>query len=117
MLYSQTGSATALQTDAAILFIEDLDEYLYHVDRMMYNLKRNGYFENLAGVVVGGMSDMNDNAVPFGKTAEEIIRDHFSEYNFPVCFGFPAGHLADNRTLIMGRNVKLDVSKNPSLYF
>lgn len=117
MLYSQTGSNTALQTEGAILFIEDLDEYLYHIDRMMYNLKRNGYFENLTGVIVGGMSDMNDNTIPFGKTAEEIIQDHFAEYSFPVCFGFPAGHLADNRTLIMGRKVKLDVSKNPSLYF
>ena len=117
MLYSQTGSNTALQTEAAILFIEDLDEYLYHIDRMMYNLRRNGYFEDLAGVIVGGMSDMNDNTVPFGKPAEEIISDHFSEYDFPVCFGFPAGHLADNRTLIAGRKVKLYVSENPSLYF
>lgn len=117
MLYSQTGSDTALQTNGVILFLEDLDEYLYHIDRIMWNLKRNGYFENLAGVIVGGMSDMNDNAVPFGKTAEEIILDHFADYNFPVCFGFPAGHVADNRTLIMGRNVKLDISENPSLYF
>ncbi|WP_417612542.1 S66 peptidase family protein [Owenweeksia hongkongensis] len=117
MLYSQTGSNTALQTEGAILFIEDLDEYLYHIDRMMYNLKRNGYFENLAGVIVGGMSDMNDNTIPFGKTAEEIIRDHFAEYDFPICFGFPAGHVADNRSLIMGREVKLNVSENSSLYF
>lgn len=117
MLYSQTGSNTALQTESAILFIEDLDEYLYHIDRMMYNLKRNGYFENLAGIIVGSMSDMNDNTIPFGKTAEEIIRDHFAEYDFPVCFGFPAGHLADNRSLIMGRKVKLEVSESSSLYF
>ncbi|WP_417589430.1 S66 peptidase family protein [Owenweeksia hongkongensis] len=117
MLYSQSGSNTALQTKGAILFIEDLDEYLYHIDRMMYNLKRNGYFENLAGVIVGGMSNMNDNTIPFGKTAEEIIRDHFAEYDFPICFGFPAGHVADNRSLIMGREVKLNVSENSSLYF
>lgn len=117
MLYSQTGSNTALDTEGAILFLEDLDEYLYHIDRMMYNLKQNGYFENLAGAIIGGMSDMNDNTIPFGKTAEEIIRDHFSEFDFPVCFGFPAGHLKDNRTLIMGRKVKFDVSENPSLYF
>lgn len=117
MLYSQCGSPTSLDTKGAILFIEDLDEYLYHMDRMMYNLKRNGYFENLAGVIIGGMSDMNDNTIPFGKTAEEIILDHFKGYKFPICFGFPAGHVDDNRTLIMGRKIKLDVSDNPSLYF
>ena len=115
MLYSQCGSPTAINTDGAILFIEDLDEYLYHIDRMMYNLKRNGYFEKLNGVIVGGMSDMNDNTIPFGKTAEEIIRDHFSEYDFPVCFGFLAGHLDNNLPLVMGRKVTLEVNENPHL--
>lgn len=115
MLYSQCGSPTAIDTDGAILFIEDLDEYLYHIDRMMYNLKRNGYFEKLNGVIVGGMSDMNDNTIPFGKTAEEIIRDHFSEYDFPICFGFPAGHLDNNLPVVMGRKVTLEVNENPHL--
>jgi muramoyltetrapeptide carboxypeptidase len=117
IIYSQLGSPTDLKTDGAVLFIEDLDEYLYHIDRMMMNLKRNGYFENLAGLVIGGMSDMNDNAIPFGKTALEIIRDTVVNYNFPVCFGFPAGHLDDNRALIMGRKVILDVANSVSLSF
>lgn len=112
MLYSQCGSDTALETKGAILFLEDLDEYLYHIDRMMYNLARNGYFKNLAGVIVGGMTDMNDNSVPFGETAEEIIKRHLKPYDFPVAFGFPAGHLNDNRTLIFGRKATLQVEKN-----
>ncbi len=111
MVYSQAGSLTSLKAFKNLLFLEDLDEYLYHIDRMMYNLKRNGYFTSPAGVIIGGMSDMNDNKVPFGETAEEIIRRHLSAFNYPLCFGFPAGHLADNRTLIFGRNATLNVSE------
>ncbi|MDZ7846591.1 MAG: hypothetical protein U5L96_07390 [Owenweeksia sp.] len=117
MLYSQTGSSTKLQTKGKILFIEDLDEYLYHIDRMMYNLKRNHYFEELAGMIVGGLSDMNDNEIPFGHTAQEIVRDHLQEYSFPVCFGFPSGHLADNRSLIFGRKAYLEVANQTHLHF
>ncbi len=109
ILYSITGTKSGFNTAGKILFLEDLDEYLYHVDRMMMNLKRSGKLENLAGLVVGGMTEMNDNAVPFGKNAEEIIMEHVAEYNYPVCFGFPAGHIADNQALIMGRKMKLEV--------
>lgn len=112
MLYSQCGSPSAIKTDGKILFIEDLDEYLYHIDRMVLNLKRNGMLDNLTGLVVGGMSDMNDNAIPFGKTAEEIIWDAVKEYDYPVCFDIPAGHVEDNRALIMGREVFLNINKN-----
>jgi len=115
MLYSLLGSSSAIKTDGKILFIEDLDEYLYHVDRMMMNLKRNGYFDNLKGLVVGGMTKMNDNTIPFGKTAEEIILDNTKEYDFPVCFNFPAGHLKDNRALELGRKVKFIVDKNKTV--
>lgn len=118
MLYSLLGSKTAINTKGNILFIEDLDEYLYHVDRMMQNLKRNGYFDGLKGLIVGGMSEMNDNTIPFGKTAEEIIFDVCKDYDFPICFGFPAGHLDDNRALVFGRTVKLTVgSKQSSVKF
>lgn len=112
MLYSQCGSPSAIKTDGKILFIEDLDEYLYHIDRMMMNLKRNGMLDNLTGLVVGGMSDMNDNAIPFGKTAEEIVWDAVKEYDYPVCFAAPAGHVVDNRALVMGREVFLNINKN-----
>ncbi|NCT17851.1 MAG: LD-carboxypeptidase [Flavobacteriaceae bacterium CG2_30_34_30] len=111
ILYSLCGSPSAIDTKGKILFIEDLDEYLYHIDRMLQNLKRNGYFENLAGFIVGGMAKMNDNTIPFGKTAEEIIAETVSGYNFPVCFGFPAGHMEDNQAIILGREVVLEVGE------
>ena len=110
ILYSLLGSKSSLNTSDKILFIEDLDEYLYHIDRMMMNLKRNGYFNNLKGLVVGGMTGMHDNTVPFGKNAYQIILDIVAEYDFPVAFDFPAGHIKDNRGLILGRNVNLDVN-------
>lgn len=112
VLYSICGSDSALNTDGRILFLEDLDEYLYHIDRMLQNLKRNGLFDKLNGLIVGGMTDMNDNTIPFGKTAEEIVADTVSEYDFPVCFNFPAGHVHDNRALIFGREAELNVSDN-----
>lgn len=112
ILYSQLGSKTALNTNDKILFVEDLDEYLYHVDRMMQNLKRNGYFDTLKGLIVGSMSDMNDNTIPFGKTAEEIVYDVCKDFDFPICFGFPSGHLDDNRALIFGRTIKLEIGNN-----
>ncbi|WP_031426509.1 LD-carboxypeptidase [Flavimarina sp. Hel_I_48] len=112
IIYSLCGSPSAIATDGKILFIEDLDEYLYHVDRMMVNLKRNGLLKNLCGLVVGGLTRMHDNSVPFGKNAKEIVLDAVAEYAYPVCFDFPAGHLDDNRALIMGRKATLDVSEN-----
>ena len=81
ILYSLLGSKSQLNTEGKILFLEDLDEYLYHLDRMMQALKRAGMLENLSGLMIGGMNGMNDNTIPFGKTAEEIIRDVVSEYN------------------------------------
>lgn len=115
MLYSQLGSNTALDTAGKILFMEDLDEYLYHIDRMMYNLVRNHYFEDVAGIIIGGMSDMNDNQVPFGSTAEEIIYRHIKDLGVPVCFGFPAGHLDDNRALVMNNPARLEVGQTVKL--
>ena len=112
MLYSLQGSVSQLNTDGKILFLEDLDEYLYHIDRMMMALKRSGMIHNLAGLLVGGMTDMNDNKIPFGKTAVEIIHEHVSEFNFPVCYNFPSGHLDDNRAWIHGKKVRLTVKND-----
>ena len=110
ILYSLLGSKSSLDTKNKILYIEDLDEYLYHIDRMMQNIKRNGYFENLNGLLVGGMTDMHDNEIPFGQNAVQIITSIAKEYNIPVCFDFPAGHLKDNRTLILGKQVDFEVN-------
>lgn len=114
ILYALSGSDSDIETNGKILFIEDLEEYLYHIDRMMVQLKRSGKLQNLAGLIVGGMNNMNDNTVPFGKTAYEIISEHIAGYDYPVCFGFPAGHIDDNRALIMGRKVDLEVYENKS---
>ncbi len=112
ILYSLCGSVSAINTDEKILFIEDLDEYLYHIDRMLQNLKRNGMFENLKGLIIGGMTQMHDNEIPFGKTAKEIILDVCKDYNYPIAFNFPAGHLEDNQALVLGREVVLKVEEN-----
>lgn len=118
ILYSLLGSPSELKTDGKILVLEDLDEMLYHIDRMLQNLKRNGRLANLKGLIVGGMNVMRDNTIPFGKTAEEIILEAVSEYNYPVCFNFPVGHVPDNRALILGRNVTLQITNtNISLDF
>ncbi len=114
VLYSLMGSHSFPDTTGMILFLEDLDEYLYHTDRMMVALKRAGILKNLAGLIIGGMTKMNDNATPFGKTAEEIIRESVEEYHFPVAFGFPAGHQPDNRALIMGAEAYFEVTENGS---
>jgi muramoyltetrapeptide carboxypeptidase len=115
MIYSLSGTPSDIDTGGKILFIEDLDEYLYHVDRMMLNLKRSGKLENLAGMVVGGMSDMNDNDIPFGQTACEIIAGHVSAYSYPVLFDFPAGHIRKNLALVMGGAYELEAGKEPGL--
>ena len=103
IIYSLLGSNSDINTDDKILFLEDLDEYLYHLDRMMMNLKRNGKLSKLAGLIVGGMNDMNDNTIPYGKSANEIIAESVSEYNYPVAFNFPAGHISNNNTIILGQ--------------
>ncbi|WP_396142594.1 LD-carboxypeptidase [Flavobacterium sp.] len=111
ILYSLLGSKSAIDTKDKILFIEDLDEYLYHIDRMMYNLKRNGYFENVKGIIVGSMADMHDNEIPFGQNEVQIITEIAKENRIPIAFQFPAGHQSDNRTLILGQQVAFEVNE------
>ena len=116
ILYSLLGSKSDINTSGKILFIEDLDEYLYHIDRMIMSLKRNEKLNQLKGMIVGGMNDMNDNKIPFGKTAEQIIFDYTKDYNFPICFNFPAGHLQDNRTIILGAKSKLEITERKVIF-
>ena len=112
ILYSLLGSKSAIDTKDKILFIEDLDEYLYHIDRMMYNLKRNGYFENVKGIIIGSMTDMHDNDIPFGQNEVQIITEIAKENRIPIAFQFPAGHQSDNRTLILGKQVDFEVTES-----
>ena len=117
LIHTLKGTPSDIDTTGKILFLEDLDEYLYHIDRMMISLKRSGHLTKLAGLIIGGMTVMNDNSIPFGETAYEIIRRTVKEYHYPLCFGFPAGHFPDNRALILGRKVKFKVGEKVTLDF
>ena len=115
MLYSVCGSSSSISTKGKILFIEDLDEYLYHIDRMLQNLKRNGMLDQLQGLIIGGMTQIHDNDISFGQSTEEIILSICNDYNYPIVFNFPAGHIDDNRALILGRKAELIISKTETI--
>ncbi len=118
LMVMMTGSVSEQDYSGKILFLEDVGEYLYSIDRMMWNLKRSGKLTNLKGLIVGSFSEMKDNDIPFGQTAEQIIMEHVKEFDFPVCFNFPAGHINDNRALIFGRKVNMLVEEqNVSLTY
>lgn len=106
------GSKSDIKYDGKVLFLEDVNEYLYNIDRMMIQLKRSGKLQNLAGLIVGSFSDCQDNQVPFGKTANEIIQEAVADYNFPVCYNFPVGHEAENWAIPCGREVILKVEND-----
>jgi muramoyltetrapeptide carboxypeptidase len=106
------GSKSDINYDNKILFLEDVNEYLYNIDRMMIQLKRSGKLQNLAGLIVGNFSDCLDNQVPFGKTANEIIQEAVVDYNFPVCYNFPVGHEPENWAMPCGREVIFKVENH-----
>lgn len=111
ILYSLLGSPSQVDTRGKILLVEDLDEYLYHVDRMMQALRRAGMLDGVAALMVGGLTDMHDNAIPFGRTAEQIVAEAAAAAGCPVVFGAPFGHLGDaNLALPLGREVTLTVA-------
>lgn len=119
ILYSLLGSGSQVDTRGKILLIEDLDEYLYHVDRMMQALRRAGMLEGINGLIVGHLSDMHDNSVPFGRTEVEIVHDAVAEYNFPVAFGAPVGHcVGANYAIRLGEKYRMEcsVSKNSRIF-
>ncbi|CAA0171913.1 S66 peptidase family protein [Tenacibaculum maritimum] len=114
VLASMLGSESQLDTDGKILFIEEIGEYKYSIDRMLQSLRRGGYFRKLKGVIVGGMTKIKKNTTPWGSSIEQLILDIIPE-NIPVMFNFPAGHDSDNRALILGRKVVLEVEENKAL--
>ena len=109
LLVAVLGSVSDYNYDGNILFIEDVGEYLYSVDRMFRTLDRAGKLKNLAGLMVGGFTELKDNDIPFGQTVPEIIMEVVKKYNYPVCFDFPAGHIPDNHSLILGKALNLSV--------
>ena len=112
LLYALNGSPEEIKTEGKILFLEEIGEYLYHLDRMLWQFKRAGKLSKLAGLIIGGLTDMKDNPIPFGLSAQEIIYEHIKEYDYPVCFDFPTGHDNNNQALILGTRVSLQVNAN-----
>ncbi|PRY53811.1 muramoyltetrapeptide carboxypeptidase [Arcticibacter pallidicorallinus] len=109
LLVMMSGSISEMSFRDKILFIEDVGEYYYSIDRMLWQLKRAGKLSELKGLIVGGFTDLKDNATPFGESLQEMVMNHVKEYDYPVAFEFPAGHIPDNHALIFGRDTKLDV--------
>lgn len=112
LLYALRATELDPAPHGKILFIEDLSEYLYHLDRMMQNLKLSGFLKELSGIVVGDFTDMKDNDEPYGQSACEIIREAVEDYDYPIVFGFPAGHNHLNQPLVFGKRVTLSVASN-----
>jgi len=110
LLYSLRGTSLDFDPHGKILFIEDVGEKLYHLDRMMMNLKNGGVLNCLRGLVVGQFTEMTDSETPFGASAYEIIFDAVKEYNYPVFFDFPAGHVDVNQPLVFGKRVTISVN-------
>jgi muramoyltetrapeptide carboxypeptidase len=108
IVYALIGSNSDIDTSNKILFFEDIDEYLYHLDRMLIALKRSGKLSNLKAILVGGMIDIKEATLDYGKTENEIILEETNSFNYPIYFGFPSGHQEDNRALILGREIKIN---------
>ena len=111
LLAHVTGTPSAINTKNKILFIEDTGEYIYNIDRMMYQLKRSGQLNGLAGLIIGGFTDMKDTERPFGKTVYEVIKEIVAGYDYPVCFGFPVSHGKENYALKVGGIYSLSVKQ------
>ncbi len=105
------GTASDIKTKGKILFIEEVGEYIYNIDRMLYQLKRSGKLKNIAALVIGGFTEMKDTTIPFGQQAEEVIKDIVEDHDYPVCFGFPVGHQTENYALKIGVKYKITISK------
>jgi muramoyltetrapeptide carboxypeptidase len=115
LLVHLIGTESSIKTKGKILFIEDIGEHVYQVDRMIVQLKRAGLLKDLAGLIIGGFTDMEDTTVPFGKTVHESIAEHLAEYHYPVCFDFPVSHAKENYALKIGLSHELTVSKTKTI--
>jgi muramoyltetrapeptide carboxypeptidase len=111
IVYSLIGTDDSFEFEETILFLEDLAEHYYHLDRMFFALKKCGALDKIKGLIIGGMTDLEDTTIPFGMSVEEIVLQHFTFRKIPICFEFPAGHIDDNRALIFGKEVQLNVNE------
>ena len=116
IIYALIGTNSDIDFDNKILFIEDVGEYVYTIDRMMWALKKSGKLNKLAGLIVGGMTNIKDTETPFGKSVNEVILESVNHLEIPVCFDFPAGHLNDNRTIVFGKKTRLNVSEHTVVF-
>jgi muramoyltetrapeptide carboxypeptidase len=112
ILYSLLGTDDQIDYTDCILFVEDLSEQLYHIDRMFFALEKAGVLDKIRGLVIGGMTEMKDTPIPIGKTLEQLILDHFQYRKIPIAFSFPAGHIPDNRALVLGQHYTLEITSN-----
>ena len=110
LLSNMIGTSSDFDIKNKIFFIEDVGEYLYNLDRMLYHLKRSGKFKKLAGLIIGGFTDMKDTERPFGKTTEDVIKEITDELDCPVCFNFPVSHSKENVALKIGATYQLKVT-------
>lgn len=117
MLHAVLGSSSDQDLRGKIVFLEEIGEHLYRIDRMLWSLNRANKLKSLNGLIVGGMTDIPDTKRSFGKNAYEIIHEHVSGYDYPVCYNFPAGHQKDNRALMFGSKVSLNIGKETTLTF
>lgn len=115
ILESLIGTNLDIDTQGKILFIEEVSEYAYKFDRMLWSLKKAGKLDGLIGLVVGGLTDMKSSNETFGKSIEELVLDITKDYSFPIAFNFPAGHQLDNQALVFGYDYYLIVSSTGSL--
>lgn len=115
MICHTIGTRSEIETKGNILFIEDVGEKLYHLDRMMIQLKRAGFLNNLAGLIVCQFTEMEDNGESFGFNANEIIHSHVVEYHYPLAFNFPIGHTKKNYAVPVGMEVQLKVNDSGSV--
>lgn len=112
IIFSLLGTQDRFDFEKGILFLEDLSEQLYHLDRMFFTLKKAGIFNKINGLIIGGMTDLKDTTPSFGMTYEEIILEKMNKIAIPICFNFPSGHIDDNRAMILGAPVELNVNSN-----
>lgn len=111
IIYSLQGTKYEIDTTNKILFIEDLNEYLYNIDRMLHSLQLANKLQNIKALIVGAFTDMKDNDNPFGMNAYEIILNHVKQYNYPICFNFPIGHIDNNQPIVCGHNYNLNINE------